>query len=142
MKQSDTSEDKARDLLASLLRGDEGLSLHCLPWEKLSLLDVAISDRVHLLLAQQLKFRGALVHCPTDIREFLEVAVHVEALNDHARAIELRGVLDRLAQARVCPILLKGFSVAYRCYPEPYLRPRLDIDLLIRKRDVPAVRQV
>ena len=32
-------------------------------------------------------------------------------------------------------LVFKGTALAYTCYPEPSLRPRLDTDLLIRRAD-------
>jgi hypothetical protein len=48
---------------------------------------------------------------------------------------ELRRLLASLAEIGVRPLLLKGTALAYSLYPEPWLRPRCDIDLLISESD-------
>ncbi|HEX8154614.1 MAG TPA: nucleotidyltransferase family protein, partial [Thermoanaerobaculia bacterium] len=72
----------------------------------------------------------------------------VEALRDAARDAavveplrlrDLRAVLDALGDV---PLLVtKGTALAYDVYPAPELRPRADVDLLIRERDLARVRE-
>lgn len=131
-----------RELLCRLLSGDGDLASRALPWGKLDLLTLAVDHRVHLLLAEQLQQRGTFDQCPSYVRTALEIAVREEALVERAQAVELRAILDRLAHADIRPVLVKGVSLAHTCYPRAYLRPHLDIDLLIRKQDVTAARKV
>jgi len=51
-------------------------------------------------------------------------------------------VLDALAGSGVKALVFKGTALAYTCYAEPTLRPRLDTDLLIRPDDVDAAARV
>jgi hypothetical protein len=44
-------------------------------------------------------------------------------------------VLDTLNESGVKALLLKGAALAYTHYPQPWLRPRLDIDLLVAPDD-------
>ena len=39
-------------------------------------------------------------------------------------------------------VVLKGFSLAYQVYSEPYLRPKSDIDILIKKEDKAKVTKI
>lgn len=142
MERGEKPEADAREVLSRILRGDENLDSHQLPWEELDLLTVAIDQRVHLLLAKQLQARAAFDQCPADVREILQTAIREEALAERVSALELGDILDCLALAGIYPILLKGVSLAYTCYPQPYLRPHMDVDLLIRKQDAAAVQQV
>ena len=48
---------------------------------------------------------------------------------------DLRSLLASLADIGVRPLLLKGTALAYSLYPEPWLRPRCDTDLLIPEAD-------
>lgn len=130
------------EVLCRLVGGNEAFTPGAKEWEEKNLLEVAIAQRVHLLLAHRPRERGVFDRCPHAVREYLGAAVRIAALDDCAQAIELRGVLDRLAQANVYPILIKGISLAYTCYQRPYLRPRFDLDLLIRKQDVSTIRRV
>lgn len=130
------------EVLCRLVRGNEAFAPGAEEWETKNLLEIGITQRVHLLITHRLQESGVFDRCPLAVREFLHAAVRVAALDDRAHAVELRGVLDRLAQANVHPILLKGISLAYTCYQRPYLRPHLDLDLLIRRQDLPTIRQV
>ena len=49
-----------------------------------------------------------------------------------------RSVVDALAAAGVPALITKGTALAYTVYPQPWLRPRTDTDLLVRHEDVPA----
>lgn len=66
-------------------------------------------------------------------------AVSVEAAVDLVREVELRRVVDALHASQRGAIWLKGAPLAYRLYPRPDLRPRLDADVLIRDSDRSAV---
>lgn len=59
-----------------------------------------------------------------------------------ARRARLSRVLDLLAGENVPAIVFKGAHLAYTCYPDPALRPHVDIDLLIHREDVDAARGV
>ena len=47
--------------------------------------------------------------------------------------------IDALASAGVVPALLKGYGFAIRYHREPLLRPSSDIDILVRRDELPAV---
>lgn len=49
--------------------------------------------------------------------------------------------LSLLEQAGLKPVLLKGLAIAARCYPEPWLRPAVDVDVLVTPESLdPATR--
>lgn len=54
----------------------------------------------------------------------------------------LEEVLDRLASRGVRSAVLKGMALAERVYDHPALRPMEDLDVLVRRVDVPAVAAV
>jgi hypothetical protein len=87
------------------------------------LVELARAHRVDLLLAHRAgerdTLRAAAAHALTAERDMLDICGAA-----HARGIDL--------------LLLKGAALAYTHYPAPYLRPRADIDLLIRRRDLDA----
>jgi putative nucleotidyltransferase-like protein len=90
---------------------------------------VARRHRVHLLLAARLS--PAERHTPEGgalVRD-LTVAAALHAWQEEVT----RELLNSLAASGVCVLLLKGTGLAYTVYPEPHLRPRLDVDLLIRR---------
>lgn len=55
------------------------------------------------------------------------------------RLVDLREVLRALAARGAVPIILKGTALAYSLYPEPEVRPRVDVDLLIDRVDEEVV---
>ena len=69
-------------------------------------------------------------------------AVRGHAALQLARQARLTRVLDLLAADGVTAIVFKGAHLAYACYPDPALRPYVDVDLLIRPTDVDAARRV
>ncbi len=77
--------------------------------------------------------------------EFVRKRIEETARYEMARAAVVGDELSRLFQAfqekGIESILLKGSALAYSVYPEPYLRPRLDTDLLIRKSDIQKVQE-
>lgn len=78
---------------------------------------------------------------PALVRDELTRLHREEAIFEPFRREEVARVLDALAAAGVKALVFKGTALAYTCYPEPWLRPRLDTDLLIRRGDVePACR--
>lgn len=75
----------------------------------------------------------------------------IEKLNESARHEAIYGIwreqaLDRifniLEHERVEYLLMKGAALSLTHYPEPYLRPRADTDLLISPKQVQRVKQI
>lgn len=54
---------------------------------------------------------------------------------------ELTAILRMLADRSVDSVLLKGSVLAYTVYPEPWCRPRCDVDVWIDPSDYPSVRE-
>lgn len=72
------------------------------------------------------------------LEEQLRNAIAVEAI----RQRETADVLEQAAAAGVDPIVLKGTALAYSIYAEPHLRPRDDVDILVRKNRLDEVRRL
>ncbi len=49
--------------------------------------------------------------------------------------------LEILEEAGRRPVLLKGLAIAARYYPEPWLRPAVDVDVLVSPRELDAATQ-
>jgi hypothetical protein len=62
------------------------------------------------------------------------------AVAEPQRLDDLRNVLAEFVARAIPVLILKGTALAYDLYDAPELRPRGDTDLLVRERDVPAVR--
>jgi hypothetical protein len=58
------------------------------------------------------------------------------------REAELRRVLGAFDAAGLPVLLIKGAALAHTHYPEAYLRPRRDTDLLVDPGDLAAIRRV
>ena len=90
------------------------------------------------------RLRRAVEDCdwPKDICEALARETRRRTVEELVRQKELISVLEALAAADICPILLKGTALAYSVYDRPASRPRVDTDLLIRRNHVAPVRRV
>ena len=56
------------------------------------------------------------------------------AVDDVARTRELVRVAGALEGAGCRPIVFKGAALAHTHYRQPWLRPRLDVDVLVAER--------
>jgi Uncharacterised nucleotidyltransferase/Transglutaminase-like superfamily len=77
---------------------------------------------------------------PAAARDGLAERARAEAAIEMVRRAELRRVIDALGARGVRAVLFKGTALAYTRYAEPWLRPRADTDLLIRRDDRAASR--
>lgn len=71
------------------------------------------------------------------VREALTPVVRAAVARDLFVQRDLQHVTATLASAGVPALLLKGAALAYTVYPQPWMRPRIDTDLLVRHGDVP-----
>ncbi|MGH9373639.1 MAG: nucleotidyltransferase family protein [Vicinamibacterales bacterium] len=106
------------------------------PGQPARFLDAAARHRVRPLLAWQLRERGELAGWPNSLRNGLLSAERAEAAIEIVRRAELCRLLRAFEAQGIPVLLLKGAAFAYSLYPEPWLRPRQDTDLLIRPGDV------
>jgi hypothetical protein len=82
---------------------------------------------------------AAGISLPADLRQ--KVRLHRVAIAESAlrnKSLLLR-TLDALAAVGVVPVLLKGYAFALRYYPEPLLRPSVDVDILIPRETLRTV---
>jgi hypothetical protein len=117
------------------------------PGEALPALDLTICEQLREqgigpLVYRALRERHLLHTQPTLVRQELRRLYREEAILEPFRREEVARVLDGLAHAGVRALVFKGTALAYTCYPEPALRPRLDTDLLIRRDAVDAASRV
>ncbi|MCL4531834.1 MAG: nucleotidyltransferase family protein, partial [Actinobacteria bacterium] len=68
---------------------------------------------------------------------FLAAVLHIESSVDPV----LRLILQRLEDAHVRPIVLKGAALAHTVYPDPAFRTMGDIDLLVAEDEIDRARQ-
>lgn len=72
---------------------------------------------------------------PRPLRTRFREVLRVEAAIEAARREELIRIFAALNTSGARPLLLKGAQLAYTHYPRPWLRSRLDTDLLVRETD-------
>lgn len=68
---------------------------------------------------------------PAQLATRLRLHAARQVASDLMHETEIRSLLDRLDQAGIEPLLLKGTHLAYVWYKRPDLRPRHDTDILI-----------
>ena len=125
----------APDLVEQLLRAS--LSGTAAPWPPDAddrfgdeVLEAARDHGVEALLAGPVTHRSA-PGWPERLREHLRAHVRAEAATEVLRRAEVERVLSLLERGGVPAVLMKGAPLAYSHYPKPWLRPRVDTDLLI-----------
>jgi hypothetical protein len=126
----DSFERATHDALCAALRGED------VPVSRPGL-DLARRHRIHLVLAH-----AALGRVEDGLRADLAADLREAAIADLFRERELRRLLRRFAAAGIDLLLLKGAALAYTHYPDPHLRPRTDLDVLISPSHVDAADQV
>lgn len=72
---------------------------------------------------------------PSDLLARLKETALRQAAAELRVEADLRTLLQAFAQAGIQPLLLKGTALAYSLYPEPWLRPRCDTDLLVAEAE-------
>lgn len=104
-----------------------------------ALLALAANHGVLGLLARQLEIRE-------DLAESTRARLHAMTMRasavDAAREHALRRLLQRLHEAGVHALLMKGAELAYTHYPRPDLRPRLDTDVIVDEHQRSAAHDV
>lgn len=85
---------------------------------------------------------GAAARLPAAAAQPLLAEARADAVIDELQCRELRRILAALAADGVGVLVTKGAHLAHTCYPDSYLRPRDDADLLIAAPDRVRVPQV
>ncbi|MGX9728059.1 MAG: nucleotidyltransferase domain-containing protein [Candidatus Electronema sp. VV] len=104
--------------------------------------EVAVQGMAPLL------FRNISKHdCwPAELTAKLKGAALHQAAAELRVEADLRALLHAFAEAGIQLLLLKGTALAYSLYPEPWLRPRCDTDLLVaateRKKTAAVLQQL
>ena len=128
--------------LCAVLRGTPGIGRALDEAAQTAFLAAATRHRVKGLLAWQLHRIGELRSWPASIREPLSSAARAEAALEVNRRLELCRLVAAFGLADLPLLLFKGAALAYSVYPEPWLRPREDTDLLIDVADAARARAV
>jgi hypothetical protein len=118
-------------LLASAIRGD------AVPWPHTAdaafaaaLLQAANEHGVAALLTG-----AAIQSWPDDVQQALRETRRGDAVIEALRRQALQQLAAAFAERDIQCLVIKGAQLAYTHYPQPWLRPRVDTDLLIRPAD-------
>ena len=125
------------DLLAAVMRGDDcgwPADVEADPF----IARIAYHGIAGLLNEQVRQLRN----WPVPVKDYLRDQGIALAMWELRHKALLGDLLDRLAEAGVSPLLLKGTALAYDLYPLPATRARGDTDLLVGEVDLVAVRRI
>ena len=100
-----------------------------------SLVEIARAEGVAPLLYSVVREQGLV---PPSAEQALRAAYYASAARSLLLFHELGSILHGLATAGLAVLLLKGAALAQAIYGNPALRPMGDLDLLVRREDVPT----
>lgn len=106
-------------------------------WNSAALYDAARDEGLSPLVIEQVRARG-WPGVSDELRTSLERERRDAIALGTVSALDLAVVIGALRAAGVHPIVTKGAALAHTHYGQPWLRPRVDTDLLIRRRDIDA----
>lgn len=89
-----------------------------------------------------LRHRLSSAELPDVFKQALEAETRAQIVLEALLKQETVRVLEAFNEEGIHPLLLKGTAFCYSIYPEPHLRPRTDIDLLIKEHKFAAVREI
>jgi hypothetical protein len=87
------------------------------------------------LLFHRITKNNCQVTWPSVVLERLREAALRQAVVESVIDTDLRALLKAFAAEGIQPLLIKGTALAYSLYPEPWLRPRCDTDLLVAESE-------
>jgi putative nucleotidyltransferase-like protein len=106
------------------------------------LLDLADEHSVQCLLANRLEAFGNS-GVPTEAREKLRARMRAQRLFTLSMTAELFRLLEEFSKAKIESILVKGPLISLLAYDDPAMRNYVDLDLLLRHRDIlPATKKM
>jgi hypothetical protein len=108
-----------------------------------AVMEVARHHRVDVILAD------LILRTPRDLesssplhRQAFEDIVRLAAARELPAAHDLSRLFERAHRHGVALLVLKGAALAYTHYRRPYLRPRNDIDLFLRRADLGQAEEI
>jgi len=138
----DNNKQMLNDLLSNTLQGKPA------PWLDNSVefedlfLETSFNHDVQPLLYHFLNKTPEWLTWPERVREAIIQETQFQSVQTLLKKAELERLLEALDQKNIPAILMKGMPLSYQIYPRPHLRPSLDIDLFIQKKDLGAVKEI
>ncbi len=112
------------------------------PEERAVVLDETSQLEVQPILYSLYRGRAEAERVPPPVWEAFREAHFATLAAFEFRQLEIRRVLAALAQQGVDPVLFKGIPLALTVYEQAHHRPSSDVDLLVRKVDLPKIRVI
>ena len=128
-----SGSDDAVRLLVRELSKDAGVE------DCSALRDIAVDHGIEGVLWDALAGR---VDAESDLRASLEPLVRAAVTRELFVVLDLKSAIAALSAGRVPALVTKGTALAYSVYRHPWMRPRVDTDLLVRHADVPAAERI
>lgn len=123
-----------------LLRNREIILKENLDWDYL--VQETACHGVAPLIYYNLRKGNLLSRLPDKIRSKLEKRYHALAFSNLKLSRELNRLLPIFSKARIEVIVLKGPVLDEAIYPRKGLRPFFDLDILIRREDLPRAENI
>ncbi|WP_077342093.1 nucleotidyltransferase family protein [Pseudocolwellia agarivorans] len=107
-----------------------------------------VANQINTNLSALLSQESNTTISTKDIAPLKELNSKLTAFAQHSRVISTitdnaaKELLYELAQKNIKVVVLKGFSLGYQVYDTPYLRPKTDVDILIRNEDKVKVSEI
>ena len=79
---------------------------------------------------------------PVPILRSLRAQALRDRLFNQVRSRQVAAIAASFEQAGVTLVFVKGAALAHNLYPEPGLRPMSDLDVLVRRADINAAREI
>lgn len=102
----------------------------------------AENNRTIPLLDYHLRRLGLLDALPTEIRLYQQRWTTLSRLRSVLEFRNLTEIMDALDRAGIAWFLVKGPDIALLYYPDPFLRPMTDVDIMINPADAARAQQV
>ena len=99
------------------------------------LLQLADAHGMPGILAQRLQ-QAAFAEVPASARETLQARIRAQSLFTLSMTAELFRIFQKFSTAEVRSVLVKGPLISFLAYGDPSIRSYVDLDLLVRHRDI------
>ena len=137
-----TADPALLEYLLSILRQDPAPPPERSPQEWLEFLALLNGHGIRPVLAFHLLKQPGVFRPPGETFDLLRR----DLLRSGAVAMQddlvLAGLLERLRDEGIAPLLLKGAALSRSVYPDPALRPGSDIDMLVREDQLEACSDI
>jgi len=134
---------KADKLIISLISPGTELGsgeINDINWDQI--FRTALANRLNSIIYDSLDRNGLFESLPEKVRKKFEESYRRTVINTRIYLETASGIYRTFSGRRIDLIILRGPALGLTLYPRPYLRPFADLDLLIRKEDIPTAGRI